>query len=231
MKLFFLPASPFSRKVRVLALEKGIDLPLCPVINLEDAAFLEANPLGQVPALLLENGQVLIESMVLCEYLDTLPSDRPTLIPHGAERSVILTHNALADGVITAAQKIAYERKRAPELQSADEISKQMRKIIRTLDVLEKAVPLVCKEPLSLFHITLGCALGYLDLRIAELSWRDICPSLKEWYAEFSVRPSMSTTAPDAAFLTKPDESVVAPRPFLFLSALPTAASAEEYVP
>ncbi len=71
---------------------------------------------------------------------------------------------------------------------------------------------------------------NYLDLRIAELSWRDVCPSLKEWYAEFSVRPSMSTTAPDAAFLTKPAESV-APRPFLFLAAAPATVSAEGYVP
>src|SRR5690349_18244797 len=79
VKLYIFPSSPFSRKVRIVLREKGI---ACTEIN-PFAAGPEPsnpNPLGKVPALVLDDGTELFDSVVIVEYLDALRPE-PRLIP------------------------------------------------------------------------------------------------------------------------------------------------------
>ena len=90
MQLFYSPTSPYARKCRVVARERGlmsgIEETSCnPYDNPE--ALQAKNPLTRVPALVLDDGTALFDSPVICEYLDGL-GEAPALIPAaGAERT------------------------------------------------------------------------------------------------------------------------------------------------
>ena len=123
MKLFYSPTSPYARKCRALAIEKGIEgrleiITASPMSN--PPALQAANPLGKVPALLLDNGQCIVDSPVICAYLDSL-TDAPRLIPADpAARIDALTREALADGIMDAAFAIVMERKRPDQQRSPE---------------------------------------------------------------------------------------------------------------
>lgn len=200
MKLHYSQTSPYVRKALVLALETGLADRLERVTRAPnpvgaDAGLNQANPLGKIPALETDDGQVLYDSPVVCEYLDTL-HDGPRLFPADASRWDALRRQALADGILDAAVLIRYETWLRPEALRWNEwVSGQRGKIERALDALEHDVAR-WRERLDIGVITTGCALGYLDFRFDDLGWRSRCPQLAAWYAEFSQRPSMTGTAP-----------------------------------
>ena len=198
MKLYTSPASPYSRKIKVMIHEKGIAdfVEMISVRPYEDPLELIAvNPLGKVPALHLEGGVMLYDSRVIAGFIDRISPD-PVLIPvEGPLRWAVLRLEALADGIMDEAISI-YFRKR-------DEKGPQMEKAVgRSLDKIERALPVAVHEldtlpdTLTLGHIALACALGYLDLRIEEIDWRLQTPPLTGWFDSFSQRPSWSRTAP-----------------------------------
>ena len=140
MKLIFSPASPFVRKVRVMVHEAALserveDVAVTTTALATDPAARAANPLGKIPALILENGQAIFDSRVICRYLDDLsgaglyPSDRLW---------DVLTLEALADGIMESAVLMVYETRLRPEEQrSAQWVDAQWSKITHALDALE----------------------------------------------------------------------------------------------
>lgn len=199
MKLYYSQTSPFARKVLVTALEKGQELELVPALPWEnDPALLASNPLGKIPALVLENGRTYCDSPLICEYLDML-TEEPRLIPQAAEgRLEVLRLDALALGIMDAGVKLTIEMlKRPPELLWEEWKERQEQAITRTLGILE-AETVAFSGELRLHHITLATALGYLDFRHDYLGWRLGHPQLTKWYEKFSQRPSMQETAPPA---------------------------------
>ncbi len=201
MQLIHAPASPFARKVRVLASEAN----LLPRIELIDTAVLPTtlneqvnalNPLGKIPVLLTDDGEALFDSRVICEYLDSL-HDRPRLIPtEAAARWRTLRLAALADGLMEAALLVRYERAVRPaEYQWDDWAEGQLGKVRRTLTALEANAEAL-REPLSIAHIAVACALGYLDFRFADLAWRNRHPELANFQESFAARESMQATVP-----------------------------------
>src|ERR1700682_750917 len=77
MKLTFSPSSPFARKVRIAAIELGlIDkiefVPTTVAPGRPDEEYSKIYPLKKLPALILDNGDVIVDSYVIVEYLDTL---------------------------------------------------------------------------------------------------------------------------------------------------------------
>lgn len=200
MKLIYAGASPFARKVRVLALESGLaagiemlDTAVLPIK--ENAEVNRANPLGKIPVLITAEGEALFDSRVICEYLDALQSG-DAFFPHGAERWTCLTRAALADGLMDAALLVRYEGAIRPEaLQWQDWKDGQLGKIHRALDALE-AIAGELQGPVDIAQIAVGCALGYLDFRLSHLGWRQGHPGLERFFAAFSERESMKATVP-----------------------------------
>ncbi len=197
MQLIYAKPSPHSRKARVTVLEKGLADRVEEIVvsPLEDpAALLDANPLGKVPALRLDDGRCLYDSWVICEYLDSL-APTPRLIPDGAARFDVLRRAALADGVLDAAVTARMELLRPEDMRWAPWTDRQQRAIQRGLAVMAQDVSALGDE-VTLAHIEFAVALGYLDFRLPELAWRDAHPALAAWQDAFSQRPSMQATVP-----------------------------------
>ncbi len=197
MELRYSPTSPYARKVRVTAIELGLDGRIEGVVTLPwDAAtdLPKDNPLGKVPLLVTDDGQKLYDSPVICEYLDSLAGG--DLFPAaGTARWTALRRQALADGMMDATALCRLEGMRPPERQSADWIARQRRAIERGLDVLEAEAPEL-QGDVTIGHITIGCALGFIDFRLPDDRWRDGRPALAAWYEDFAARPSMAATVP-----------------------------------
>lgn len=200
MQLIYAAASPFARKVRVLAHETG----LLARLELLDTAVLPTtlnervnalNPLGKIPVLLTDDDEALYDSRVICEYLDTLHQGRK-LLPSDAGRWPVLRLAALADGLMDAALLARYERGVRPaELQWAAWLDGQLGKVQRALAELERQVEHL-QGPLDLAQIGVACALGYLDFRFADLDWRAAHPGLANFQQAFAQRASMQASAP-----------------------------------
>lgn len=202
MKLFYSPTSPFVRKVSVVAIETGLapHLERVPTdIQAPDEAFLAANPLGKVPALILENGDVLYDSAIICEYLDSLHPG-PRLFPdREPDLWRALRRQALADGLLDAAVLARLEGMRPAALRSPEWVVRQWAKVTRGLDALEGDAAGLAEEPLTIGHIAVACALGWLDFRYPAEAWRADRPALADWYEAFAARPAMLATVPREA--------------------------------
>ena len=203
MKLRYSAASPYVRKVMVVAHETGqtdkIEL-IAPTVApvTENPEMARENPLMKVPTLVTDEGEALYDSPVICEYLDSLHGG-PTLFPaSGPARWKALRLQALGDGALDAALLARYELVLRPEaLRWNDWLDGQMRKVRQSLDALE-ADRGALSGPLTIGTIAVGCALGYLDFRFGNENWRAKRPNLASWFEEFSRRPSMQATVPRA---------------------------------
>jgi glutathione S-transferase len=198
MKLYYSPYSPYVRKVLVAAHEVGladkIENVACaahPVTR--DRNIIAHNPLGQVPTLLLDDGTMLADSRVICEYLDDLAGG--SLFPRsGSARWRVLVDQTIGDGILTAALLSRYEvAARPPEKLWQDWFDGQMNKIETAISSIEAAVPTL-GDRVDIGAISFGCAFGYLDLRFPDFGWRDRHPKSAGWYARFGARPSMVAT-------------------------------------
>jgi glutathione S-transferase len=206
MKLRFSPTSPYVRKVAVTAIEAGLDERIERVptdVWAADSDIGDDNPLGKVPALALDDGLVLCDSPLICEYLSA-HATAPGLIPaEGAERWQALNFEALGDGIMDAAvARVIETMKRPAELRWDDWLSRQAAKIGRALDALERSaiagklgVPHLGATT-DIGRISIACALGYLDFRFPDDDWRQNRPSLAAWYEGYAARPAMQATEP-----------------------------------
>ncbi len=200
MKLHYSPTSPYVRKVLVTALlggtYDGIELVRATLSPITPSAEVQkVNPIGKIPALLLDDDTALYDSPVICEYLDSL-SKGPRLVPvSGPERWRVLTQNALADGLLEAAQLIRAEALRPDGSHFEPWLAAQrirMENALRALDA--EAVQELTK--LTLGSVAAGCALGWLDFRMPDLGWRERHARLASWYEGFANEWFMRKTAP-----------------------------------
>lgn len=200
LKLLSNPLSPYGRKVKIAIAMKGVGDRIEIVAidtNPGDNRDLNAsNPLGKVPALVVDGATAIFDSHVICEYLDSLAPE-PVLFPaSGVERIRTLTLGSLADGILDAALLLVYEKRFRPEaLWHAPWTDRQQAKIDRSLDFLETAPPAWGPSP-DYGHLTLACALGYLDFR-HEGKWRSGHPKLVAWLDAFAAAvPAFEATRP-----------------------------------
>jgi glutathione S-transferase len=203
MKLRYSPASPYVRKVMVTAIELGLDGRIEKVRTAvnptqENAELARENPLAKIPALTTDDGAVLYDSPVICEYLDSQHSGAKVFPPAGPARWAALRQQALGDGILDAGILWRYENINRPEgLRWKDWTEGQMRKIRQGVAGLEAELGQL-SGPLTIGQITAGCALGYLDFRFASEDWRTGHPKLAAWYEDFARRKSMQATVPQA---------------------------------
>jgi glutathione S-transferase len=206
MKLYFSQTSPYARKVRLAAAHLGLTDAITLVAATttpiaEDAAVAAANPLGKIPALVLDDGTVLFDSRVIVEYLDAQGGEGAAggglLAPlSDPERWQTLRIQATADGLLDAALLSRYEVALRPgELLWRDWLAGQGRKIDRALAALEADVGRL-RTGAVLNAIVAACALGYLDFRFPDRGWRKACPKLGAFYDAYAQRPEMALTDP-----------------------------------
>ncbi|MFM0735749.1 glutathione S-transferase N-terminal domain-containing protein [Paraburkholderia xenovorans] len=201
MKLIGALASPFVRKARIVLADKRIDYELVlENVWAPDTSIHTFNPLGKVPCLVMEDGEAVFDSRVICEYVDTL-SPVGKLIPQsGRERVEVRCWEALADGILDAAVLIRLEgTQRAPEHRVDAWIARQQRKIDEALIAMSQGLgskTWCAGNHYTLADIALGCALGYLDFRMPELNWREPHPNLDKHFQKLSLRQSFIDTVP-----------------------------------
>ena len=200
MKLYYAQKSPFVRKVLVLAIEAGIEDKLekvdCSTTTPVDPDAGLVNPIKKIPALELDDGTILFDSPVVCEYLDAEVGDGG-IFPHDpSSRWAALRLQALADGLLDAAVLLRYENTLRPDnLRWADWVSGQMGKVDGALADME-AHAASFGDRVDIGTISVACAVAYLDFRFADKDWRAACPNLAAWFAKFAERPSMQATQP-----------------------------------
>jgi len=204
MKLLGTNTSPYVRKARLVLLEKNI-----PHTYLIDAPrepgsqVARANPLGRIPALILDDETCVFDSPVIAEYADTL-NDTPILIPRtdALARMRVKRWEALADGIMDSAVVVRTERMRPPSNQEvakleADNITRHNDAITRALEYMSGQLGqrVWCEgASITLADLALVSAMIYLDLRQPERDWRGTHPNLAAWFARISERASVRTT-------------------------------------
>ncbi|KXG80664.1 glutathione S-transferase [Pseudomonas mosselii] len=202
MILFHSPLSPFVRKVMIVLHETGqLDRVTVQGVNISpvngDAQLNQGNPIGKIPALRLDDGSVLHDSRVICEYLDSQHVGLPLIPREGSARWRRLTLASQADALMDAAVATRYETFLRPVDKQWDGwVQAQGEKIRRSLASLEREHLAEIASGFDIAAIGAACALGYLDLRQPEFDWRGLYPGLAAWYAEVAKRPSMVATAP-----------------------------------
>jgi glutathione S-transferase len=197
MKLFHSPASPFVRKVMVIAHETGQDIEILPCkvspVSRDDAVAA-GNPLSKIPTLLTPDG-ALYDSRVICQYLDAQHGGAPMYPAAGPARWTALRREALADGLLEAALLARYETVLRPAEGVSDAILQgHLTKIAAALSALEAETADLTGVDAG--TVAIGCALGYLDFRFADMDWRSPNPALAAWFETFGARASMVRTAP-----------------------------------
>ena len=200
MKLRWASGSPFVRKVMVTEIETGLDDRIERVeTNYADPDndFVHDNPLGKVPALILDDGTVLANAPVICAYLDSL-HDGDKLIPtDGSARWQALHLEGLADGLCDSAIAVMRENVRPNEKQWDVFRDRQWSKVERTMGLLNDHAEIL-KGPVTIGHVALGCAIEWTVFRLGEAlgAWQTRWPNVANWYAVFEQRPSMQATVP-----------------------------------
>ena len=205
MKLIGSLTSPYVRKVRVVLAEKKLDYNFV----LEDVwgsdAILASNPLGKVPVLVMEGAEAVFDSRVIVEYVDTL-SPVGKLIPgSGRERVEVRTWEALADGILDAsvvARMEAVWTGRTDAQRCQAWIDRHQVRIAAALKSISQGLgekAYCVGTHFSLADIAVGCALGYLDFRFPENTWRQDYPNVARLADKLAARQSFIDTAPPAA--------------------------------
>jgi glutathione S-transferase len=201
MKLVGSKTSPYVRKIRVLLAEKQLGYEFIEENPWSAQTRVTLyNPLTKVPALVLDDGELLYDSRVIAEYVDALPGAQfiPAPLP---ERVRVRRDEALGDGIADAGIAIFLERKREAARQDPAWIARQRGKVEAGLAMLAKSVaarPAGGAPRVTLGDIACGCALFWLEFRLPEFRWRDD-PGLKSWAENLESRASFAATRPSAS--------------------------------
>lgn len=198
MKLLIAQTSPYARKCRITALEKGIsnieEVHVQPVNEPEKLNHL--NPLGKIPCLIYGDNQTLFDSPVICAYFDEI-GDGPRLMPKaGAAHWAMRRHEALFDGILDSAFNMVIDLRRPKPQQSEEWQQRWGEAIDRALSQAQAELDTI-KGDISTAQIALGCAIGYVEFRLGDRDWLAPYPHLRDWYASYYQRPAMQATLPN----------------------------------
>jgi len=199
VKLYVSSTSPYVRKVRIVALEKGLGsrLELIDATPWPDPATVAAaNPLGKVPALVTDDGMVLYDSPVICEYLDVLGGGSALIPTAGRARWCALRTQALADGILDAAVTIVLERRRPMQERSLATEARATAALRRSLSALAIDLADSHTGDFGIARIAAAVAIGYVEFRLPDLSLGLDDPTLANFWEQIRLRPSVATTAP-----------------------------------
>ncbi|MFT5540030.1 MAG: glutathione S-transferase [Alphaproteobacteria bacterium] len=198
MKGYATVSSPYARKIRVAALETGQDgLIDWQMLSREERASMMPgiNPLGKVPAVVLDSGEALYDSPVICAYVDSLHDGTKLIPPTGPARWRTLRREALGDGLTEAVGNVAQEGMKPEDKQLQRVLDRQGAKVAAALAALNTEAG-DFQTPPGMGEISIACAIGYMDYRGVAPDWQKTYPTLAAWYGEINKRPSFSQTLP-----------------------------------
>lgn len=195
MQLFYSPNSPYVRKIVILSQELGlagrIEQRPCTLTPYEPNPDVVAhNPLGKIPVLLTADAGALFDSTVACEYLSALAKDTQWFPAAGPARWHALRTNALANGMLEAAQLARFESVRPEGARYTPWADAQLGKVRRGFAALEAQLP----ADADIGAIAAACSIGWIAFRFPDIAWRNDAPGLARWFEAFSQRPSFATT-------------------------------------
>jgi glutathione S-transferase len=203
MKLIGAVTSPYARKVRIVMAEKKLDYQfVVEDVWAANTSIADSNPLGKVPCLVMEGGEALFDSRVIVEYLDTLSPVGKLIPTTGREKAEVKTWESLADGLCDAAILARLEATwagRSDAQRSQAWIDRQMGKIAASLKAMSQGLgerAFCAGTHFSLADVAVGCALGYLDLRFAQMDWRSDYANLAKLSEKLATRQSFVDTKP-----------------------------------
>ena len=199
MKCYVTSNSPYARKVKIVAFETGSydEVEWLTITREERAEIIpDINPLGKVPVAVLDSGQVLCDSPVICAYVDSLVNDGNLIPKSNPERWKVLTLEALGDGLGEAVIAASQENQRPDGKRSQGGVDRQTGKAKAALGSLNEAAKEFNDPPL-MGEVAVACALGYMEFRDVIPGWRDTFEDLAAWYAGILTRQSFVRTAPD----------------------------------
>jgi glutathione S-transferase len=200
MKLYWSNASPYARKVRMVIAEKALGR-LVEEISVEvytdPPALLAVNPLGKIPALVLDDGLGLFDSPAICAFLDAHPEGQGARLQpqSGRERWMVTRAEALGDGITDLAFGLRQESLKPEGEKSPTSAARARGQLLRSLDAILPTLQTL-PEGTTLGHLALAVPLGYLDFRHPDMPWRNGRAELAAWYEQIYARPSVSATAP-----------------------------------
>ena len=204
MKLIGSLTSPYVRKVRIVFLEKKLDVDLeLDNVWSADTKIASSNPLGKVPCLIPDDGEAIYDSRVIAEYADALSPVSKLIPTDNRERAAVKTWEALADGIMDAGILARLERTWRPaNEQSSAWVDRQNGKINKALEQMSEKLGenAWCHgNQMTLADVALGCAVGYLLFRFPEIKWQAQYPNLDRLYQKLLQRASFIETEPPAA--------------------------------
>ena len=201
MKLYWSPRSPFVRKVAAVAIDAGLDARIECVRTVADSqapnrALMEKNPWGKIPTFETDDGVVLYDSDVICDYLEELAGDGLASRCTGIERWRTLAWRAFANEMLDALILWRHERQREPASRSARLMAAFELKVRSALGWLEERAGSIGALDFRVAQVPLACALGYLDFRYPDYDWRDGRAALASWARTTAALPPLARTAP-----------------------------------
>lgn len=205
MKLTFSPGSPFARKVRIAAMELGlieqiefVPAKVAPGESNEDYAR-DISPLRKLPALILDDGQVIVDSYVIVEYLDELAGGGKLIPASGRLRWQVKSEHSMLQGMLDALLLCRYENMLRPkELRWQVWVDDQFDRAWKGLARFEQDDAMLSRS-LDIAQIALVCVLGYLDFRFTDCGWRKAYPKLDAFHERMMARESVKISVPPPA--------------------------------
>lgn len=198
MKLHWSSRSPYVRKVMICVYELGLAEKIeriASVVSLSkpNSDVMRDNPLGRIPTLILDDGQVFHDSLLICEYLDSQHAG--TLFPpKGEARWAALRRHALGNGLLDALLLWRSEIGKPPARQTPEWLTTFALKTRNALNVMEADAEALARTPFDIGHVGIGTALAYLDFRFADFGWRKDHPRTDAWMQQFLQRESVRKT-------------------------------------
>lgn len=195
--------SPFVRRVAI-----SLHLLDIPFERDTRSVFADAqemrriNPLGRIPSLVLDDGEVLIDSGAILDHIDETVGPQRALLPEsGAARRQALRLVALGAGAVDKAGAIAYERMlRPPEKVHQPWLERCAEQLAGALQALEAecraASPWLLGDRLMQPDIMVGAMLGYLRLRVRDAFPGGRYPVLERFSQRCEEQPDFQKTRP-----------------------------------
>lgn len=199
MRLYVSARSPFVREVLIALCELGLTdtvelMPALVRMDQPNDTVLATNPLGKIPALVLDDGRTVCGTLPIIDELDRRAGGHLLPTPR-AERSWHLRHQAISHGLLEVLVLWRNERDKPVAQQTAGWLANFEVKTVATLDALERSVAEIAAAPFGLAHVSLAALVFYLDFRFAALDWRMRRPALAAWAAETGDRISVRAAA------------------------------------